>query len=70
MALGIFKGFSKPGGVQIASRSLSEAEISRLQAMEQVEYYTAIEQMYKDRIARLKRDIKAMTEESSTEEPV
>ena len=71
MSFNIFKSFSKPDARQIASKSLSDAEVSRLQAMEQVEYYSAIEKMYKDRITRLKRDIKSMTEEpTSLEEPV
>lgn len=64
MTLNILKGFAKPNALQIASKTLAEAEIGRLEAMEQVEYYSAIEKMYKDRVTRLKRDIKALTEDA------
>jgi phage host-nuclease inhibitor protein Gam len=68
MAFDIFKNFAKPGALQLASKTLADAEVCRLQAMEQVEYYSAIEKMYKERIARLKKDIKSLTEDITTDE--
>lgn len=65
----IKRNFSKPGPLQIASRMLEEAEINRLESMEKLEYYSAIEKMYRDRIQRLKKDIKALAEESEIANP-
>lgn len=62
----IRRSFAKPGPLQIASRMLEESEIQRLEAMVKLEYYTAIEQMYRDRISRLKKDIQLITDERSS----
>jgi hypothetical protein len=47
----------------LASSQLKDAEMHRLEAMMQVEYYQAIEKMYRDQVARLKHDIAEFTAE-------
>lgn len=69
MANFIKRIFGKPTPLQLASLQLHEAEVHRLEAMLQVEYYQAVEKMYRERAARLKRDIVALTEEYEESKP-
>lgn len=55
--------FRKPSPLRIATAALEQAERDRLTAVEQREYYAAMEDMLVRRIARLRREVVQLTQE-------
>jgi hypothetical protein len=58
--------FRKPSPLRIAAAALEEAERNRLTAVEQREYYSAMEEMLVRRIARLRREVVQLTQEAES----
>jgi hypothetical protein len=61
-----FNPFRKPSPLRIAAAALEEAERNRLTAVEQREYYSAMEEMLIRRIARLRREVVQLTQEAES----
>lgn len=59
-----FNPFRKPSPLRIATAALEAAERDRLTAVEQREYYAAMEEMLIRRIARLRREVVQLTQEA------
>jgi hypothetical protein len=58
--------FRKPSPLRIATEALEEAERNRLTAVEQREYYAAIEDMLVRRIQRLRNEVVQLTKEAES----
>lgn len=54
--------FRRPSPLQVASQMLNDAELRRLEASHQVDYFVAIERMYRERIVRLRAEILEMAD--------
>ncbi len=54
----------KPTPLRIATAALEQAERDRLTAVEQREYYAAMEEMLLRRITRLRREVVQLTQEA------
>lgn len=59
--------FRKPTPLRIATAALEEAERDRLTAVNQREYYAAMEEMLIRRISRLRREVVQLTQEAENE---
>jgi phosphoribosylcarboxyaminoimidazole (NCAIR) mutase len=57
----------KPTPLRIATAALEQAERDRLTAVEQREYYAAMEEMLIRRISRLRREVVQLTQEAENE---
>jgi phosphoribosylcarboxyaminoimidazole (NCAIR) mutase len=57
----------KPTPLRIATAALEQAERDRLTAVEQREYFAAMEEMLIRRISRLRREVVQLTQEAENE---
>jgi len=58
--------FRKPTPLRIATAALEQSERDRLTAVEQREYYAAMEEMLMRRITRLRREVVQLTQEAES----
>lgn len=55
--------FHRPSALELAIQNLEDAERQRLTACQEREFYVAMETMLGERIVRLRKDIRQLTEE-------
>jgi hypothetical protein len=62
--MSFFFNLFNPTPKKLAARHLKDAELNLLLASQQVEYYVAVERMYRERIVRLRGDIALIDDEA------
>ena len=63
----LFTWLRKPSALRLATADLEDAQRHRLDAAKNREYFCAIEQMYADREARLREEIRELNQPTQEE---